>query len=789
VGVKPCAGARFESHRKGNIMKKSLSFALTANALLGCGSVTPTEDPVGVATEPIWNGVADTGADQRFRDRIVRLRTENLPPSGSPPGTPNTEGGCTATFITHDAVLTASHCILALNLPGNVRGLPVSAFVNAGQDANQPKFTRQMTSYNARLQSGNVFDLTDNRNNDVAVIFLETAEAALARLPNGPDTMAGTEDDPVGPDGVLGTADDVDAYLPLPTRPYASTPLPATGTLVAEIAGYGRIQGEESPNGLRIRNSFNPFGYNRFFAGPSAGPDLNGDNVIDPFVTHRIQTSWLSTEPAMGDGIPGSADDIIPIFAGPDNGDSGGPLLMWNASRNVYEQIGVASTSCTPLDMRDADNVPNNGNESLNCSPVQCPAGQYWTNANVCAAIPAAPPGAPAITTQTLRWSGHWADLTTRNQTLGSCTTSANCPAEATCTAGRCVVQGNQEWLASAAGDPTRPNRWVGDRDYVGSCRNAGADANCDRFFDDQGTEKCPNFFDAEAGFAPELRTNPPVIYGAEGVDLHDRVEVWASADPQNPTLGGVAAGKGIVYVRNDVRLGRIWGGDHLQVHWRSAWTSAVMNTPSTYNFIGTYPASAVPVTGALVPSIRYTARPTNLAAGPGFPRANVNVNPPTPLPTTMSPLQNCTSTTPPTVLDPGSYINDLTINGTCRVALRSGKYYFDKLKVEPEAQLRIDHTGGVVEIFVKDFMHLKGNIVNTGGRASAHVISVFGDGYTFIQSSSGFLGTLVVPNGVIDLNSRTHQGAFYGHRVVVHQDADVRFAPCSASLEGTAGN
>jgi hypothetical protein len=139
-------------------------------------------------------------------------------------------------------------------------------------------------------------------------------------------------------------------------------------------------------------------------------------------------------------------------------------------------------------------------------------------------------------------------------------------------------------------------------------------------------------------------------------------------------------------------------------------------------------------------------------------------------------------------VLPPGTYVKDLTINGTCRVALSAGKYYFDTLTVEPDAQIRINHSGGAVEVYVRTQLNFKGRIVSTGGSDSAHVFMYFGTHPTYVQSRYGFLGTLVAPNATIDLNSNVHIGAFYGKKVVVHQGATVRFAPCATNLTG-AGN
>jgi hypothetical protein len=781
-------------------MSKSKTVLLlgTAAALSGCGEGIDTTIESNAASEnqEIWNGVADTNADQRYRDRVAFLSIVSNPPAGSPAGTPNGSGSCTGTFITQDILLTASHCILAMNLPGNTRGTPISAEVSVGQQAGAPSFKRFGTAFVGRTGGDGILDTLDNLNSDIALIFLETAEQTLARFPNGLDGTAGNTDDPLGPDGVLGTADDVDAFIVLPTKPFAGTALAASGTLTGfiEEVGYGRITGGVVSGGARNRNTFGTFPYFRTTSAPSAGNDLDRNGTPDQFLAQRFAAIWNST-PGV-DGIPGNADDVLPVFQGTDNGDSGGPILLWNATTSAYEQIGVASTSCTPSDTRDADNVPGNGNESLTCSPVQCAAGNYWNGA-ICTAIPAAPPvppgsppGTPApppITTQTSRYVSTWADITTRTFTGATCTASTVCPAEMTCVTGRCTYEGNQEWIARSANASGRPNRWSGERDYAGLCRNGEADRNCDRQFDDQGT--CPNFFDAEAGFIPEIRTNPPVIFGSTGIDLHDRVVVKASPDPRNMTAGGVAARKGTIMVRNDVRVGRIWGGDYFEAQWRSSWTSAFLNFPSTYRFVGTYPTSMNPTGGAILPTLRYTARPATLAAGTGFPSLNVSVTPPTALPTTMGPLQNCTSTTPDTVISPGSYISALTINGTCRVSLTAGKYYFDSLTVEPDAQIKINHSGGAVEIFVRNALNFKGRLSNTSGRSTAHVLSYFGTATAYVNGPYGFVGTLVAPNATIDLGSYTHMGAFYGNKVVVHQGAQVLFSPCAGSLDGTAGN
>jgi hypothetical protein len=349
---------------------------------------------------------------------------------------------------------------------------------------------------------------------------------------------------------------------------------------------------------------------------------------------------------------------------------------------------------------------------------------------------------------------------------------------------GVCEVVSPRAWLLDKITDKGRPGRLYGERDYVGPCRTIAADTDCDRNFDTQGptaTLQCPNFFDAEAGFVPELRQYPPAIYGAEGVDLHDRVLVKASPDPSVPTLGIVAAGKGKVLVRNDVQVGRIWGGDHMEAHWRSTWTQAFLNPGGTYSFIGTYPPAMNPVAGAIMPSLKYTARPTDITLGTGFPTWDGAVGVAAPRAAVV--LQNCQANTPPTAMGPGSYLSALTVSSFCRASFTAGKYYFDSLTVEPDAQLRIDHSGGAVEIFVRSQLNFKGTVTNAGGYGPATVLSYFGFQTTYIPGRNGFSGTLVAPNATLDLGSGTYSGAFYAKKVVVHQDARVLFNPCSSTL------
>jgi hypothetical protein len=107
-----------------------------------------------------------------------------------------------------------------------------------------------------------------------------------------------------------------------------------------------------------------------------------------------------------------------------------------------------------------------------------------------------------------------------------------------------------------------------------------------------------------------------------------------------------------------------------------------------------------------------------------------------------------------------------------------------DALQTAAGSTIEIDHTGGAVEIYIRDTANFSGDIVSIGGREFAHVVGVFGEVSVTVDSSQGFRGTLVAPNAQISLNAGTHRGAFYGQSVTTAPSSKLILTACHSPVE-----
>lgn len=142
--------------------------------------------------------------------------------------------------------------------------------------------------------------------------------------------------------------------------------------------------------------------------------------------------------------------------------------------------------------------------------------------------------------------------------------------------------------------------------------------------------------------------------------------------------------------------------------------------------------------------------------------------------------------------LAPGAWARLDTQNGA-RLSLRSGTYYFDSVTIEPGSQLLLDKTQGPILIYVKTTFSFKGTLVTTAGVATDTLIGVLGTGTNAAYVEGPMVGTVVVPNGNLDLrrtpNDVPHRGAFFAKSIHVFSDIDIHHAPFSFDFLCSAGD
>jgi len=125
--------------------------------------------------------------------------------------------------------------------------------------------------------------------------------------------------------------------------------------------------------------------------------------------------------------------------------------------------------------------------------------------------------------------------------------------------------------------------------------------------------------------------------------------------------------------------------------------------------------------------------------------------------------------------LAPAAY-HDVSVKSGRVLQLRTGTYYFDSLRVEPQAGLQIDGQAGPVYVFVNGVVSYAGNqngSVPTPGLPYAS-LTVMTSNSAFIGNSptlSRFNGVVIAPNGSVSL-SGIFQGAFFGRNVTLFEDS-----------------
>lgn len=135
--------------------------------------------------------------------------------------------------------------------------------------------------------------------------------------------------------------------------------------------------------------------------------------------------------------------------------------------------------------------------------------------------------------------------------------------------------------------------------------------------------------------------------------------------------------------------------------------------------------------------------------------------------------------------LDPGRY-GVFNVHNSGVVTLRTGTYYFDSFNTEPQGRLELDNASGPVVVYVKGGFIYKGTFVGAEQEGQL-LVGLLGETTAFLQAP--FVGTMVAPNGTIELQSPTsgqHKGAFFGR--VVHVFSACHIEPLALDWSAVSG-
>ncbi|HEX9618991.1 MAG TPA: hypothetical protein VF989_02585, partial [Polyangiaceae bacterium] len=236
-------------------------------------------------------------------------------------------------------------------------------------------------------------------------------------------------------------------------------------------------------------------------------------------------------------------------------------------------------------------------------------------------------------------------------------------------------------------------------------------------------------------------------VFASQSLRINDRVEVRRP----DGSMATVATALGEANIGVDAKVGELSSGGTVVLRNRAEVTGALRSTGAIQKSFDAV-VRGVEVLGAEV------ALPDLGALSLEFPPAldgDIDLQPDQ----TLS-------------LEPGSYGTVCLKTGTV-TTLRSGRYFFRSLSLEPGSTVRFDSAEAPVYLYVEQSFTYRGAFIDEQGKHDELFVGYFGTGTAPIERP--FSGTLVAPHGMINLASVApegpgHRGSFFGKEIEAHQ-------------------
>jgi hypothetical protein len=137
--------------------------------------------------------------------------------------------------------------------------------------------------------------------------------------------------------------------------------------------------------------------------------------------------------------------------------------------------------------------------------------------------------------------------------------------------------------------------------------------------------------------------------------------------------------------------------------------------------------------------------------------------------------------------LEPGTY-KDLTAYANSELYLKPGKYTFRNFRIEPETKLKLDVSGGVIEIYATETVTFSDRVAasykNDYANPLAFRVYQYGNHDLRIGTDLNIGGYFVAPNAAIRVSSRVKlAGWVHGKNIYVEPDTRICEPPMLAGL------
>ena len=241
-------------------------------------------------------------------------------------------------------------------------------------------------------------------------------------------------------------------------------------------------------------------------------------------------------------------------------------------------------------------------------------------------------------------------------------------------------------------------------------------------------------------------------LFATGSLKLADRVQVLAATG----AFGAVVnAGTGVTELGADDRTGNVWSAGAVTLRNRARVEGFVKTNATVTRQIDASVTSGIFERAALT----FPAAPGPVTF-PGGTFADVTVDP------------DKTSS-----IAPGSFKN-VSVRSRGVLNLASGTYFFESLTIEPQAEVRLNKSGGPVIINVKTLLAIKGPLVSSDP-ASGAFVRYAGTAATVVEVP--YRGTLLAPTALLTLAtvpSPGFKGLFQARDIEVRPDVTVRHEP-----------